>query len=53
MAEHDGSGDSEALTLVKYNNPVLVIKHPEKSAENKVRIRFIRFLPQLLTFSIV
>lgn len=33
-----GRGDSDDLpvTLVKYNNPVLVIKHPEKTPEQKV-----------------
>lgn len=30
-----GSGDG-TLTLVRYNNPILVIKHPEKTAEPKV-----------------
>lgn len=30
-----GSGDG-SLTLVRYNNPILVIKHPEKTADPKV-----------------
>lgn len=32
-----GGGDAEmSTTLVKYNNPILVIKHPEKMADKKV-----------------
>lgn len=33
-----GSGDG-SLTLVRYNNPVLVIKHPEKTVEPKVLVK--------------
>lgn len=31
-----GRGDDLPVTLVKYNNPVLVIKHPEKAVDQKV-----------------
>lgn len=38
--EVGGRGDSDLpVTLVKYNNPVLVIKHAEKTPEQKVLIR--------------
>lgn len=29
-------GDNTQLTLVRYNNPILVIKHPEKGIDIKV-----------------
>lgn len=40
-ASGGGRGDSDLpVTLVKYNNPVLVIKHAEKTPEQKVNIMF-------------